>query len=567
MYRHRLMFFMSPLLLALSCSKPAPQLPDLVQEFVYTTLSFSPVTATAAGYHQHKSSTLDEMLDNYGERSIKEQRQWYEEFKQRLQQIDPKTLDPQAQADYKIIADQVELAFIEFDSIQNYKHNPTLYVELVGNALFNPLVLEYAPLEDRYRHIIERMRRVPQLLGEARQNLVSAPVIWTEVALQENEANRDLIIGTLSKECPGIHRVIFEHASREALRAIEDFRLFLRNDLKQKDYDWRLGSAKYAAKFKSSLGLELTPQQVLADAEAELNRTRIAMATIAARSFPKISVKDALAKIATRHPKRKDYFKTAEAGLEEIRRFVRSRNIVPLPKRDNLKVIPTPAFMRGIYAVGGFNPAPALEPNLGAFYWLTPIPEAWDQARAESKLREYNSYGLKILTIHEAIPGHYLQSEYANDVTPDARRALRALYFNGPYVEGWAVYATDVMVEQGYLDNDPAFHLTWLKQYLRAVANTILDIRLHTLNMTDDEAMELMLNQTFQEKEEATAKLQRAKLSSVQLPTYFTGYRAWKRLKSKMQGRGYFNLSEFHQQALKTGAVPMPALERILGVQ
>jgi uncharacterized protein (DUF885 family) len=185
----------------------------------------------------------------------------------------------------------------------------------------------------------------------------------------------------------------------------------------------------------------------------------------------------------------------------------------------------------------------------------------------ESKLREYNFYGLKLLTIHEAIPGHYLQFEFANDVQPQSRRLLRAVFGNQPYVEGWAVYATELMVDQGYLDSDPRLKLTWLKQYLRAVANTILDIRLQTMNMSDEQAMDLMINQTFQEKEEATAKLQRAKLSSVQLPAYFTGFRAWKRLRSSVQqkrGAG-FDLKAFHDQALKSGAVPMPSLERIIG--
>ena len=249
-----------------------------------------------------------------------------------------------------------------------------------------------------------------------------------------------------------------------------------------------------------------------------------------------------------------------------MRQFIREKGFVKLPSQDNLKVIETPVFMRGIYSVGGFNPAPALMPHLGAFYWLTPIPASMEPARVESKLREYNFYGLKLLTIHEALPGHYLQFEYANRVAPDTRRLLRAVFGNNPYTEGWAVYATKLMIEQGYLDNDPELLLTWHKQYLRAVANAILDVRMQTGAMTDEEAMDLMVNQTFQENEEATAKLQRVKLSSTQLPTYFTGYRAWLKLREKVkQERGdKFNLAEFHEQALATGAVPMPALERIV---
>jgi uncharacterized protein (DUF885 family) len=159
-----------------------------------------------------------------------------------------------------------------------------------------------------------------------------------------------------------------------------------------------------------------------------------------------------------------------------------------------------------------------------------------------------------------------LQFEYANRVAPDTRRLLRAVFGNNPYVEGWAVYATKLMIEQGYLDHNPKLLLTWHKQYMRAVANAILDIRMQTGDMTDQQAMDLMVKQTFQETEEATAKLQRVKLSSTQLPTYFTGYRGWMRLREKVrQQRGSaFDLAKFHELALHAGAVPMPALERIV---
>lgn len=139
--------------------------------------------------------------------------------------------------------------------------------------------------------------------------------------------------------------------------------------------------------------------------------------------------------------------------MAEARQFVREKNLLTLPAIDNLQVIETPEFMRGIYSVGGFKPAPALEPHLGAFYWLTPIPPTLAKESIESKLREYNYYGLKILTIHEAMPGHYVQFEYANKVQPTLRRFLRGVFGNGPYVEGWAVYATDLLLEQGYLNH------------------------------------------------------------------------------------------------------------------
>jgi uncharacterized protein (DUF885 family) len=256
----------------------------------------------------------------------------------------------------------------------------------------------------------------------------------------------------------------------------------------------------------------------------------------------------------------------ARQSLQEARAFVQQKRLLTLPSRSNLQVIPTPEFMRGAYSVGGFDPAPALEPQLGAFYWVTPIPADWPKARVESKLREYNYYGLRLLTVHEAMPGHYVQFEFANAVQPTTRRVLRAVYGNDPYVEGWAVYATQLMLDQGYLDHSPEMALTFAKQQLRVFANTILDIRLQSMNMTDQDALDLMEKQTFQEKEEAEEKLQRAKLTSCQLPVYFVGWRGWQDIRDAYQkSKGAaFSLPEFHDRALNQGAVPLPVLAPLL---
>jgi uncharacterized protein (DUF885 family) len=271
---------------------------------------------------------------------------------------------------------------------------------------------------------------------------------------------------------------------------------------------------------------------------------------------------EVLAKIAERHSTADSYMDDARKDLDEARAFVQEKHLLTLPARANLQVIPTPEFMRGIYAVGGFNSAPALEPQLGAFYWVTPIAASWPKERVESKLREYNFYKLKLLTIHEAMPGHYVQMEIANQVQPKTRRILRSVYGSGPYIEGWAQFATQAMLDEGFLNHSPEMALTFAKEELRVIANAIIDIRLQILDMTDQEALDLMQKQTFQEAEEATAKLQRAKLSSAQLPMYFVGWRGWLKVRDEFkQAKGpAFSLTDFNDRALKEGAVPLPVL-------
>jgi uncharacterized protein (DUF885 family) len=399
-------------------------------------------------------------------------------------------------------------------------------------------------------------------MQQARMNLTDSPEVWNRVAQEENDGNIDLIDKTLRERVPAALKSDFDRAATSALAALRDFTKYLKEDLSRRTSDWRLGKDKYDPKFRYYLVTGKTPEQVLSEAEAALKNVRDEMVKLAA---PR-PVKVALDKIAQQHATPETFLDQARNTLEEATKFVREKHLVSLPARSNLQVIPTPEFMRGIYAVAGFAPAPALEPQLGAFYWVTPIPPNWPKDRIESKLREYNNYGLQEITIHEAMPGHYVQLEIANDLEPKNRRVLRNIYGNGPYIEGWAVYAQQMMSDEGYLNNSAELRLTLMKQLLRVISNAILDIRLQTMGMTDQQALDLMINDTFQEKEEATAKLQRAQLSSCQLPTYFVGWRGWLDTREDYKKRkgAAFQLPAFHDAALKESAVPLPVLPTLL---
>ncbi len=560
---------MFPRLLALSacasltfgCRPAASDVVDrMASEFVYETLAFSPVSATQAGYHSHDGRRLDDLLDDMSENGLNRQRDFYERFRIRLQALGDRNVPAEDKADLDIMRNQTELALLELNSIQAWRHNPTVYVELIGNGLFGPYVLEYAPKDVRFANIIARLRKIPDFLTQARVNLDTAPDVWIRVAIEENDGNVALIDQTLRKECPAAQREIYEGAAQSAIDALRGFNSYLKRDLAQHPGDWRLGSNQYRLKFRYALGTEQSPAGVLADAEAQLRSIRDRMAR-ASGSEP---VEKVLNAVAQKHATPDTYFDEAKGDLAEATSFVRDHRFVPLPAGGNLQVIPTPEFMRGVYGVGGFSPAPALQPKLGAFYWVTPIPRSWSSERQESKLREYDFHGLKILTIHEAMPGHYVQAEYAAEVRPESRRLLRAVYGNVPYVEGWAVYATQFLIEDGYYKDDPGMQLTWYKQLLRVIANTILDIRLQTMNMSEQQALDLMIRDTYQEKEEATAKYQRAQLSSAQLPAYFLGWRGWVKLREEAQSGGSWNEPGFHAAALKEGAVPLDSLRDLI---
>ncbi len=551
--------------------------PVFAEHFVRDFLALSPSAATGQGYHEHAGVNLDELLDDYSPAGIQRGRELAERDLRQAEAMLQAGVSPEDRADLEVVRLQCRSFLLDVDKIQTYKHNPTMYVELIGNAIYTPLILDYAPLEKRMEEITARLEKVPEFMRTAEHNLTDAPPIWSSVAQQENDGNIDLIEHQVRPKVPAALAHRYDAAAQEAVEALKDFNGFLQHDLTRRPSDWRLGQELYAQKFDLTLATGDGVQQTLADAEAKLREIREDMRKQALAVYPHLFpgqkppadlntlVSAVLEKIAQHHTRPAAYFGQAKKDLAEATAFVRQKHLLSLPEGNNLQVIPTPEFMRGIYGVGGFSAAPVLEPKLGAFYWITPFTPDMSAERVESKLREYNTWGLKILTIHEAMPGHYVQAEYASDVQPKWRGALRAIFGNTPYVEGWAVYATELLIGSGF-DDTPEMRLTFGKQMLRVVANTILDVKLQTMGMTDQQALDLMIRDTFQEREEAEKKLQRAKLSSCQLPTYFVGWRAWDRLRAsyREQQGSAFSLARFHEAALQEGAVPMPVLRELL---
>jgi len=578
-----------------SHSAAAQKFAALSDRFMKDSLALSPTNASAAGYHEHvdaktgKTIALDAQLDDLSLASIAEQRAFYADWRARFRkETPPSALDPEDAADWQLIDDQIGLNLLEFDHIQSYKHNPTVVVELIGNALFLPLTQNYAPHDVRVGHVLSRVSQIPRLLAQVQPYLSDSDPVWISTAVEENAGNIDLIEHTLAAEIPAgsPQKLRYDAVAPPAVKALHDFSAWLQNSLAKQpsNLTWRLGKELYDQKFALVMETSITAAEVLASAEQDMQSVRAEMlqialplhaqmypdhndhANLAAHDRQNLIIQEVLQKISDHHPSRDQLQSTIEADLAGITQFIREKKIVSLGSRDNLKVIPTPPFERGSFSVAGFHSAPPLEPQAEAQYWVTPIDPQMPEAKAESKLREYNDFTLQWLSIHEALPGHYVQAEHANNIQPERRRLLRSLYANGAYVEGWAEYIAQVMMDEGFLDNDPRFRMVMRKIRLRVISNAILDIKMHTMSMTDQQAMDLMTTESFQTQAEAEGKLQRAKLTSTQLPTYYVGIRQWFALRQKYQAAAgkNFNLLKFHDLVLDEGALPVPVVEKLV---
>jgi uncharacterized protein (DUF885 family) len=567
----------------------------LSDQFMKDSLALAPTNASAAGYHTHlnaksgKTIALDAELEDLSLKSIAQQRTFYANWRDRFhKETPPSALDPEDAADWQLIDDQIGLNLLEFDRIQSYKHNPTVVVELIGNALLLPLTQSYAPHDVRVGDVLSRVSQIPRLLAQVQPYLSDSGPVWISTAVDENAGNIDLIEHTLAAEIPAgsALKSKYDAVGPPAIKSLREFSAWLQNSLANQpsNLTWRLGKELYDQKFALVMESSVTPEEVLANADQDMKSVRAEMLQIAiplhAQMYPdhndhsnlgehdreNVIIQEVLLKISDHHPSADQLQPTIEADLVAITKFIREKKIVSLGSGDNLKVIPTPPFERGIYSVAGFHSAPPLEPKAEAQYWVTPIDPEMPAANVESKLREYNDFTLQWLSIHEALPGHYVQAEHANSIQPERRRLLRSLYANGAYVEGWAEYIAQVMMDEGFLDNDPRFRMVMRKIRLRVISNAILDIKMHTMNMTDQEALDLMTKESFQTQAEAEGKLLRVKLSSTQLPTYYVGIREWFALRQKYQATAgnNFNLLKFHDFVLDEGALPVPVVEKLV---
>ena len=277
-------------------------------------------------------------------------------------------------------------------------------------------------------------------------------------------------------------------------------------------------------------------------------------------AYKQVIIRAALEQAYQQLPPRDGIVDVAKQQLQQATEFVVENNIVTMPE-DPLEIIIMPEFQRGV-SVAYLDPPGPLDKGQAAFYAVAPLPDDWTDEQVESFLREYNLYSIQDLTIHEGVPGHYLQLALSNRYPS----TLRGVLWSGPFVEGWAVYAERVMIDEGYLDRDPLMRLINLKWYLRAVTNAIIDSAIHVDGMTRDQAMQLMIEGGFQEEREAAGKWTRAQLTSAQLSTYFVGYQEHIEMRAAVESAwgDEFTLRRYHDQALSYGSPPVKYVRALM---
>ena len=531
----------------------------------------SPVAATALGDHR-----ADDRLDDVDPAARARTRNLYLEYRELLSSIDRDALSRGNQVDAALLHNEIESALFELDTLEEWAWNPLYYVRLSGNGVYGLLSREFAPLEQRLDNVASRLAQLPRFFDQARESLQPerVPEIHAETAIAQNRGLLTIIdsmVVPLMEEASPETRTRLETAIETAREAIDEQQQWLEEELLPRaNGNFRIGARLYDRKLAFALNSSLSRKEIRALAEREYELVRNEMYEIAKQVYqglhpytafpdnPDEAYKQAVIRAALEEayrqlPSRDEIVEIARRYLQQASDFVVDNDIVTMPE-EPVEIIVMPEFQRGI-ALAYLSPPGPLDRDQKAFYAVAPLPSDWTETQVESFLREYNLYSIQNLTIHEAVPGHYLQLALSNRYPSILRSAL----WSGPFVEGWAVYAERVMIEQGYLDHDPLMRLINRKWYLRAVTNAIIDSAIHVDGMTQAEAIKLMVEGGFQEEREAAGKWVRAQLSSAQLSTYFVGYQEHAALREEVEAAwgDEFTLRRYHDQVLSYGSPPV----------
>jgi uncharacterized protein (DUF885 family) len=507
---------------------------------------------------------------------------WLEQTRKTLADL-PKEVDYQklsrgAQIDFEIFQHDLQRDLWLAENTHPYEEDPRVYNDFISDSVYLLLTQSTLPQETNVANCIARMAQLPKAVAAARQNLRNPPRTHTETAIRQNR-------GAISFFEQGIFEAAGKTRQLAALKAaaapvvacLKDYQKFLETDLLPRaNGEWRLGPDKFARKLDLELDAGVTADQVMADAQSEFDRVERDMYVIArqlwGRYFPKqplppddvegrrSTVQRVLDAVAKEHGRAEDLTRDMKQRVARLKKFIADNDIVRLPDPDRCQVIEMPEFKRG-NSTAYMDAAPPLDPNATGHLAVSPPPKDWDAKRVASYLEEYNNHMLDVLAIHEGYPGHAVQLDYGNRNPSLIRRVLGS----GVYIEGWAVYTEQMMVDQGYGQGDLALRMNQLKFYLRAVANTILDHQMHCTAMTDDEAMDFLTKRCFQSEGEARLKVIRAKQSSCQLSTYFVGRMAHYRLRQQIERElgDKFVLGRYHEAVLEPGAVPVKYLPEL----
>src|ERR1043165_6720105 len=543
--------------------------------FVEDLWKMYPGWATGAGYHKY-----DSVLHLPDAKNREEELAFAGRVDDSLKAISFDKLDANNKTDYKLIQNFVEGIRFNINEFKSYEWDPSNYN--IGGLIFDIMDYKQYSVDDKFRILTKKLQDIPAFYEAAKKNINKPTKEHTELAIKQNEGSLYLFNTVFpdslrASKINDVELAAFKKNADGAKAAVLDYIDWLKKTYPLTDSSkfrsFRIGKELYAKKFLLDVDSRYTAAEMYAKAEERKTYLHAEMEKLTNELWPKyfkgttappdkdklVKTKMLIDEISKQHCKRENFLSTIEKQLPELTAFINAHQLIDLDSTKPLKVRKTPDYAAGVAGAGINSPGP-YDKDAVTYYNVTPLTN-YSAEDAESYLCEYNDYVLQILNIHEAIPGHYTQGIYANR----SPSIIKTIFGNGATVEGWACYVERMMMEQKY-NYSPEMMLFYYKWNLRETCNFILDYNVQCNNWSEQQTVDFLVNEAFQQKKEATEKWRRASLTQVQLTSYFTGlteiYELREEMKQKLGDK--FDLKKFHEQFLSYGSAPVKEIRQLM---
>ena len=532
----------------------AEPLPHFVDEYLAWLHEVHPTNATFDGVHLH-----DDLLEDLSRAAIEQQIHALGGFARRLAAIDPTRLTETERLERPALDGSIRARLFELETVRTWERNPQHYGDLVSTSLAGQTLFDYAPLSERARRVLSKLRQVPRLMQAAKDNIKDPPGIFVKFGLESLRGTQRFMEEDLPRafsDLDDLHVLgDLADASCEASNAVAAYVAYLEDEVAPRARgSFRLGPDRLAQKLQLEEGLTLDTDRLLGIAMRELRATQEEFRRAAMR----LDAKDpfaAWARAKAEHPAAGEVVSTAQAQLEELETFIRRQDLVTLPDSGHVQVAPTPKFYRWTFA-SMWTPGPFETRSLGAFYYITDADRSWPPERQEEHLRDFSYGALWSISVHEVFPGHFLHYQHLRRLTSTLRKSI--LFSSAAMVEGWAHYAEHMMVEVGFRRQDPAVKLGQLAEALIRLCRLIVGLRLHCEDLSVEQGVRFFRDEAYLEESAARREAERGTFDPSYV-LYSLGKLMVLKLRDDYKARtgGRFSLREFHDTLLGNGTVPL----------
>ena len=533
------------------------RLADRIARFI---LRSSPVYASHVGCHRY-----DHKMDNVEPGYIRERNGRRREFVRQLGNIDRKTLTDDEHIDMKLILNALKSDIRTEEVLRPWQRDPVQYIRLCLHGMYTPVYREYAPVEQRAVAFLKRAKQIPRLLRTAQHNLEEAPEVFIRVALEQTSSALHFSRDAITRIAGAVPRIgkDLDTMQPELLAAFDRYARFLRTKLRTRRRGFAVGARQFDFMLKTDHMLPYTISDIVGIGETARTTAQREIKKLARIIHKKKSWKAVAGDLKKQHPEASTLVSAYRREMKAVRRFVKERALVTIPRDETLRVVPTPLFQRSLLPFAAYMPVAPLEEQQVGFFYVTPIERSLGDEQKEAYLQGHSTYKIPIIALHEGYPGHHLQLTHASRVPSMLRKLLGTAVF----VEGWALYCEEMMYEAGYYSDPKIMFMKWLAELWRA-CRVIIDVGLHTRTMSYQHAVDFLVQEALVEPVHAEKEVTRYTLTPTQPLSYVIGKKQILALRSAYQRKAgsAFHLRAFHDELLGYGSIPVVLIQQAMGL-